>query len=100
MFVTRRLARNIASKLPIRSTSNIHFRATNVPHPLNAKPAQQLSEAELADKFGRQQNHIWTLEELKERTTVVYRHTPQTISDHVMRTIMSTLCKATLHKST
>ena len=80
----------------MRSTSNIHFRATNVPHPLNAKPSQQLSEAELADKFGRQQNHIWTLQELNERTTTVYRHSPQTVSDHIMKTIMTSLCMMTL----
>jgi hypothetical protein len=72
---------------------NAHFRVTNVPHPLKNKPSDQYSEADLANKFGRQQNHIWSLEELKEATTVVYHHKPKTISDYVMRTIMNVLCK-------
>lgn len=50
-----------------------------------------MSEAELADKFGRQQNHIWTLEELDEKCTKTYHHKPKSISDHFMRTVMNIL---------
>lgn len=68
-----------------------HFRATNVPHPLKAKPVDQFSEAELANKFGRLQNHIWTLEEIKEKTSNVYKHQPSTISDYFMRYLMTAM---------
>ena len=96
MFTTRRLARVLGSKTIaqryIRAGDDLHFRVSNIPHPLKTKPTDQLTEEELANKFGRQQNHIWTQEELKEKMSVVYHHKPQTISDHVMRTIMTGLC--------
>ena len=76
-----------------QSSNEVHFRVSNIPHPLKAKPTDQLTEEELANKFGRQQNHIWTQEELKEKMSVVYHHKPQSISDHFMRSIMTVLCK-------
>lgn len=71
------------------ASKNMHFRVTNVPHPLNAKPVINMSEASLADKIGRQQNHIWNLEELKDKCTNTYHHKPVSMSDHFMRTVMN-----------
>ena len=45
-----------------------HFRTSNISHPLNAKkPAFSPEELERlsGDHTGRQQNHIWTAEEIK-----------------------------------
>jgi hypothetical protein len=58
---------------------------------LNTKPADTMTEAELADKFGRQQNHIWSLEELADKTTNVYKHKPVSVSDYFMYSIMRTM---------
>lgn len=78
--------------------SHIHFRVTPTPHPLGGKPhivdghatAAQYEKDDLkaADHFGRQQNHIWTKEELQEAMTTLYRHKPQTVSDYVMNYAM------------
>ena len=92
--LTRALAPRTLAQRFIQAGEDVHFRASNIPHPLKTKPSDQLSEEELANKFGRQQNHIWTQEELKEKMSVVYHHKPQSISDHVMRTIMTGLCKS------
>ena len=73
------------------AASTTHFNATNIHHPLKAKLADQMSEIELANKFGRLQNHIWTLEELHDKTTNVYKHQPATFSDHLMRSLMSAM---------
>ena len=36
------------------------------------------------DHTGRQQNHIWTKEEIDEALNTLYRHKPKTVSDYLM----------------
>lgn len=45
---------------------NLHFR--NSAHAVDFKSVDQISEAELANKFGRQQNHIWYVLAYTKRT--------------------------------
>jgi hypothetical protein len=77
-----------------------HFRVSSHKHPLEMKPkkldigwmsqleAQAAEEMKSADHTGRQQNHIWTMEEIKEVMSTLYRHQPQTVSDHIMNKLM------------
>jgi hypothetical protein len=75
------------------SKTHVHFRATVRPHPLNVKPddPEKFYQDTLGDHTGRQQNHIWSLEELDEKMNNLYRHKPQTFSDHVMNKLMYSL---------
>jgi hypothetical protein len=70
--------------------THVHFRASPRPHPLHAKPAdaEKYYEENLGDHIGRQQNHIWTLEELDEKMNTLYRHKPQSFSDQIMNKLM------------
>lgn len=76
------------------ATTHIHFRATAVPHPLNAKPSLPVNNddsEQLGDHTGRQQNHIWTPSELQEKMSTLYHHEPKTLADKVMNKLMFTL---------
>ena len=90
-------APNVKSGNECDGTSHVHFRATSVPHPLNAKPKitptpVPVNEDEhLGDHTGRQQNHIWTPTELKEKMSTLYHHEPKTLADKVMNKLMFTL---------
>jgi len=64
-----------------------HFRASPHPHPFFPAGKMPVSDR-LGDHTGRQQNHIWTEEELNEKMSVLYHHKPKTFMDHVVRTIM------------
>ena len=75
--------------------SHAHFRISGVPHPLKAKPIEyfkSLSTTELEEKLGdhtgRQQNHIWTPEEIADIRKNKYRHVPSTIIDKAVNNIM------------
>jgi hypothetical protein len=79
-----------------------HFRTSKRPHPLRipkaVDPFVGLSEDErekrYGDHTGRQQNHIWTNEELEEALTTAHcRHKPKTFGDklaHVRQAIEHT----------
>lgn len=67
-----------------------HFRISNTRHPLLIKK-KTYSDLQYGDKTGRQQNHIWTKDEIKEKMETLYRHIPDTLSDHVMNKIMYAL---------
>lgn len=57
-----------------------------------AASGKQYTEEELADHQWRQQNHIWTKEELEiRRQSATQLHVPQTFSDQVMHTIMRSM---------
>ena len=58
--------------------NHIHFKVSGRVHPLIA------TKDRLGDHTGRQQNHIWSREELDEKMATLYRHVPKTISDHIM----------------
>lgn len=78
---------------------HVHFRATSTKHPLimgdknPSKFAIGSNEEELraSDHLGRQQNHIWSKEELQVAMTTLYRHKPVTMSDYVMNRFMYSL---------
>jgi len=77
------------------TVSTQHFRLSPHAHPLNAKPerltkaAYETSEGDVSNKMGRQQNHIWSREELQDKLeTYKDVHTPVEFSDHVMHAIM------------
>eukprot|EP01039_Chlorochromonas_danica_P004928 gene4928-5410_t len=65
----------------------VHFRASGRQHPLQLKKVEYTSE-DMGDHMGRQQNHIWTKEELHEKMTTLYRHKPETFTDHAMNKLM------------
>mmetsp|Transcript_1078 Transcript_1078/g.1749 ORF Transcript_1078/g.1749 Transcript_1078/m.1749 type:complete len:403 (-) Transcript_1078:173-1381(-) len=89
--------------------SHVHFRASGRPHPLSAKQQQEQdqdqdqkgaqdvampstpADASMSDHLGRQQNHIWSAQELQEKMSTLYRHEPKTVSDHIMHKLMYTL---------
>ena len=52
---------------------------------------QDLNKA--ADHLGRQQNHIWSKEEINKHLTTMYRHHPTTLSDRIMNSLVSLVCK-------
>lgn len=67
---------------------SMHFRESTVPHPLLAKPHQNLAGAgELAIPL----NHIWRKEEIDERLANLWQHRPETLSDRVMHVLMWSL---------
>lgn len=57
----------------------------------DAPPKSTYEEGAAADHFGRLQNHIWSKEEVSTRLNNLYRHTPLTITDHVMNKLMYSL---------
>jgi hypothetical protein len=73
--------------------SHVHFKLSPKGKALSPSvlPTADEDQCELAsgDHTGRQQNHIWTKEELDEALTTLYRHKPQTISDHLMNKFVS-----------
>jgi hypothetical protein len=102
--VTRVLKRGLSQshsettpKDDLAQLSTQHFRLSPLAHPLKAKPDRltkavyDASETTMANRAasGRLQNHIWSREELEEKLKE-YKdvHTPTTISDHVMHSIM------------
>lgn len=78
-----------SEELRTGNRSHVHFKQSMRPHPL--KPtAQEYDEDDLlqGDHTGRQQNHIWTKEELDHAMSTLYRHQPKTLSDHIMNKTM------------
>lgn len=47
-----------------------------------------------ADHIGRQQNHIWTKEEIDHYMGNIYRHEPVTYSDRIMNSLVRILYDA------
>ncbi len=75
-----------------------HFKISSHKHPLEVKKisswvdkmtAEAAEEMKAADHTGRQQNHIWSKEELEEAMSTLYRHQPKSFSDHVMNKLVS-----------
>ena len=76
--------------------SHVHFKVTQKPHPLipskSTNASGNLYETDdyvQGDHTGRQQNHIWTKEELHEKMSTLYRHKPKTLSDHITNKAVS-----------
>lgn len=67
-----------------------HFRKSSLSHPLKPTPwiTADASDEIIGDHTGRQQNHIWTEAELKEKMDTLYRHKPKTVSDYLMNYVM------------
>ena len=73
----------------LRSLSTQHFKASNTVHPLLPQKQYLAMEREMADKTGRQQNHIWSKDELDSAlATFSDKHVPETLSDKVMHGFM------------
>eukprot|EP00600_Ochromonadales_sp_CCMP1393_P005257 CAMPEP_0174966838 /NCGR_PEP_ID=MMETSP0004_2-20121128/7251_1 /TAXON_ID=420556 /ORGANISM="Ochromonas sp., Strain CCMP1393" /LENGTH=375 /DNA_ID=CAMNT_0016215905 /DNA_START=68 /DNA_END=1195 /DNA_ORIENTATION=- len=72
------------------SMHNTSSRATSTLYGVYSKSAvdYEMDQMKAADHIGRQQNHIWTNEEIDERLGSMYRHQPVTASDHVMNGLM------------
>lgn len=74
--------------------SHVHFNQSPKPHPLEPPSVSghtyETDDNVAGDHSGRQQNHIWTKEELDEALVDLHRHKPSTVSDHVVRGIMNT----------
>merc|ERR1719399_154594 len=89
--VTRCLSNVVGREVAKEEQDEIgkHFRATTLDHPLKTKDAYLQRERNYADKFGRQQNHIWSATELQAAMqTASDKHTPVTMSDKLMFSIM------------
>ncbi len=84
---SKKLQENDALRDGLRS--NVHFRATVTRHPLEEKVvAYENEDIVQGDHTGRQQNHIWTKEELSEALKSLHKHKPETISDHIMSSLV------------
>mmetsp|Transcript_18891 Transcript_18891/g.53825 ORF Transcript_18891/g.53825 Transcript_18891/m.53825 type:complete len:350 (+) Transcript_18891:47-1096(+) len=66
-----------------------HFRASSSPHPLLAKPHEQVG----CDKtiVELMQNQVWTKRDIEERLANLYQHRPETMSDRCMHAAMYSL---------
>ena len=70
----------------LRSFSTQHFKASNTVHPLLPQNQYLAMEREMADKTGRQQNHIWNEAEISERmATADQKHVPQGLAELVLQ---------------
>ena len=49
----------------------------------------ELDQSKSGDHSGRQQNHIWSSEEIDERLASIYRHQPVTLADKMMNSLVS-----------
>eukprot|EP00307_Rebecca_sp_RCC1486_P012195 CAMPEP_0119410836 /NCGR_PEP_ID=MMETSP1335-20130426/3747_1 /TAXON_ID=259385 /ORGANISM="Chrysoculter rhomboideus, Strain RCC1486" /LENGTH=350 /DNA_ID=CAMNT_0007435421 /DNA_START=1 /DNA_END=1053 /DNA_ORIENTATION=+ len=77
-----------ATRAAEEAPMNEHFKLSQRPHPLNVLKYEQ-QEKEVSDRMGRQQNHIWSQDELEEKLkTYNDKHQPKTTMDHVMHTFM------------
>jgi len=77
------------SAAELDSFSTEHFRVSTKKHPLRTKDTYLAREREMSDKMGRQQNHIWTAEELQKALATAHdRHQPTELSDKLMYGIM------------
>jgi hypothetical protein len=66
----RGLSTNVKKEV---GASAVHFRVSTTPHPLGGK-AKVDPDKDLGDHIGRQQNHIWSEDELKEKLSKLYHH--------------------------
>lgn len=90
-----RLSRSVGIRVYSNSisiaSSNAHFKHTIDRHPLYHKKENDIGfihEIKSGDHTGRQQNHIWTKQELETAMTTLYRHEPKTIPDKILNGIM------------
>lgn len=87
--------RRFLSTEEVPERDHTHFKVSAHKHPLETKKkfadqaAADAEEMKAADHTGRQQNHIWSNEELDEAMTTLYRHQPKTFSDHLMNKLVS-----------
>ena len=76
-------------KLPLQV--NTHFKGNGRQHPLKISTSLNSNDADeiaAGDHTGRQQNHIWTKEELDVAMSTLYRHKPVRLSDHIMNKLV------------
>lgn len=76
-----------------RFNANVHFKApAAIKNPLVYQGKENDKsfgdEVKSGDHMGRQQNHIWTKEELEIAMTTLYRHEPKTFADKCLNRLM------------
>lgn len=81
-------------------SSKIHFKISPSKHPLLSKDdlggkAYEVDEMAQGDHTGRQQNHIWTKEEINEALNTLYRHKPETVADYIVNYAVSDVLNET-----
>jgi hypothetical protein len=72
--------------------SHVHFKLSpkgKALSPSTLPTDEDQCELTSGDHTGRQQNHIWTKEEIDEALHTLYRHKPQTFSDYFMNGFVS-----------
>eukprot|EP01041_Mallomonas_annulata_P011014 gene11014-23010_t len=79
----------IKMAIPSRTVYTIPTAAEKVPTGESRQYA--VDENVGGDHTGRQQNHIWSREEIEERFNNLYRYEPQNLTDHTMKRLMYTL---------
>ena len=89
-FVT--VQNSFLKQKPIVTTMSIR-NAYDVPTFKDTTPAAKTlrfhdDEAVAADHLGRQQNHIWSKEEIDDRLKNLYRHQPKNVTDFVMNRLV------------
>jgi len=70
--------------------TNTHFLVSSTQNPLLALKLKESKEAydkTLGDHTGRQQNAIYTEEDIIEARRTMYKHKPSTLMDHVMNKV-------------
>ena len=85
------LARFLGSNTDLKpeQVTAVHFRRSSAPHPLlGSVDAKKQYDEDLGNHTGRQQNHIWTDEELTEKMSKLYHHVPKNLGDHAVHKLM------------
>lgn len=75
---------------------SMHFRTSQLPHPLLAKPHERGEAGYDEEKsiVELMHNHVWSESEIAERLANLHQHRPETPSDRVMQVAMHTLYKS------
>jgi uncharacterized membrane protein YcgQ (UPF0703/DUF1980 family) len=97
--ITKRMLATASKFLLKRSSLGIYacraFSTTQVwTKKYSVQPGKAMYEDDdyaAGDHTGRQQNHIWTKEELNEAMTTLYRHKPTTFVDRAVQTVVCML---------
>ena len=83
------LARFLGSNTDLKpeQVTAVHFRRSSTPHPLQGSNDAKYDQ-DMGNHTGRQQNHIWTDEELTEKMSKLYHHVPKNMGDHAVHKLM------------
>lgn len=79
--------------------NNRHFKVPGIPNAIKAATSDDFDvlkdkgkyDLAIGDHTGRQQNHIWSKEEINEVRETMYRHKPETMVDKATQFVMHSL---------